>query len=80
MTDRDSAIGAIHYFSGLAADFKMGVVPNDQVRENLSRAFAGLGLTQDQVALEVKEAMTSWGEWADDENYLDSDCHLGQVE
>jgi hypothetical protein len=66
MTDRDSAIGAIHYFSDLAADFKVGIVDNNEVRENLGLAFAGLGLTEDEVALEVKEAMTSWGEWDDE--------------
>ena len=63
MIDRDTAIQAIHYFSDLAADFKMGIVDNDEVRENLSNAFAGLGLTEDEVALEIKDAMNSWGEW-----------------
>jgi hypothetical protein len=44
----------------------MGIVDNNEVRENLIQAFAGLGLTGDEVALEVKEAMTSWGEWDDE--------------
>jgi hypothetical protein len=82
MTRQDTiqAVLAVHHLNSLAADFKMGIVPNDEIRAHLTEIFQGLGLDPDEVTTELQDAMACWGEWGDDENYLDSDAHLGQVE
>jgi hypothetical protein len=74
------AVMAVQSLSSLAADFKMGIVSNDYIRSQLFNAFVGLGLDAEQVVKEIKTAMISWGEWGDDEDYLDSNAHLDQVE
>jgi hypothetical protein len=74
------AVKAIQSLSSLAADFKMGIVSNDYIRAQLFNAFVGLGLDTEEVVAEIETAMISWGEWGDDEDYLDSNAHLDQVE
>jgi len=56
----------VHYLNALAADFKMGIVPNEEVRAQLTQIFQGLGLDEDEVAKELKDAMVNWGEWDDE--------------
>ena len=64
--DTIQAVTAVHYLNCLAADFKMGIVPNEEIRANLTQIFQGLGLDEDEVATELKDAMVNWGEWDDE--------------
>jgi hypothetical protein len=64
--DTIQAVLAVHHLNCLAADFKMGIVPNEEIRANLTQIFQGLGLDEDEVATELKDAMTNWGEWDDE--------------
>lgn len=67
MVDRDSALGAVRWFSDLAADFKLGIVPNEDVRAQLTVLFTALGLSEQEIKLELGDAMVSWGEWPEEE-------------
>jgi hypothetical protein len=76
---QQTAVDSLKTLNSLAADFKMGIVPNTRVRLMLLDILTAMGLDAVTTDAVMQDLMRHWGEW-DDEDYLDSNAHLDQVE
>jgi hypothetical protein len=61
-----AATKAVLTLNAMAADFKVGVIPNSYVRDLLKTIFNEMEFDTNQVDELVREAMISWGEFPEE--------------